>query len=110
MTDKNLISEPFNYAKMIDYQEGAIVSRTIIEKDTGTVTLFAFDAGQKLSTHSTPYEGLVQIVEGTGVIIINGKKFILDAPSSIIMPADKPHSVEAEERFKMVLIMIKAKN
>ncbi len=110
MTEKDFVSQPFNYSDSIDYQKESIVSRTIIEKDTGTVTLFAFDAGQNLSTHSAPYDALVQIVAGTGIIVIDSKRFTLKAPGSIIMPAEVPHSVVAEEKFKMVLTMIKNKD
>ncbi|MGM0441979.1 MAG: cupin domain-containing protein, partial [Elusimicrobiota bacterium] len=100
---------PFKYSDMVHYQEGSIVSRTIIEKGTGSVTLFAFDAGEKLSTHSAPYDALVQIIEGTGQITIDNKKFVLEAPQAIVMPADIPHSVSAKKKFKMVLTMIKEK-
>jgi quercetin dioxygenase-like cupin family protein len=73
------------------------------------VTIFAFDKGQKLSTHSAPYDALVQIVEGRGLIVIEDKEFPLEAPQAIIMPADKPHAVHAPTRFKMILTMIRTK-
>ncbi len=106
--DPKLISQSFDYSELVTYQEGSIVSRTIINKPVGTVTVFAFDAGQKLSTHSAPYDALLQVVDGSGLITIEGKEFTLDAPMAIIMPADKPHAVDAPQRFKMVLTMIRA--
>ena len=91
------------------YQDGSIVSRTIIDRKAGTVTLFAFDAGQKLSEHTTPYDALVHIVEGEAVITIGGTPQTITAGSMVIMPADVPHAVAAEKRFKMVLTMIREK-
>ena len=107
--DPKLISTPLDYAKLIDYQEGAVVSRAIIDKEVGTVTLFAFDKGQKLSTHSAPFDALLQVVEGKGLVIIDKKEFPLAAPAAIIMPADIPHGVRAPEKFKMLLTMIREK-
>ncbi len=106
--DPKLISHPFDYSELVTYQEGSVVSRTIINKKVGTVTVFAFDEGQKLSTHSAPFDALLQVVDGTGLITIEGEKFEMRAPAAIIMPADKPHAVDAPQRFKMVLTMIKA--
>lgn len=108
-TDQKLISKVFTYEDLVQYQDGAVVSRTIIDKDEGTVTVFAFDEGQRLSTHSAPYDALVQIVDGTGIIVIEEERFELPAPAAIIMPADKPHSVAGAGRFKMVLTMIRVK-
>jgi quercetin dioxygenase-like cupin family protein len=109
MSENKLIAKIFNYEELIAYQEGSIVSRIIIDKDIGTVTVFAFAEGQKLSTHSAPYDALLQVVDGTGTFIINDKEFILNAPAAIIMPANEPHSVHSDESFKMVLTMIKEK-
>lgn len=106
---ENLIATPFSYADLVAYQEGAVVSRTIIKKPEGTVTVFAFDAGQRLSTHSAPFDALVEIVDGKGVITIEEVEHELKTGQQIIMPANKPHAVDAPERFKMVLVMIKAK-
>lgn len=106
---ENLIATPFSYADLVVYQEGAVVSRTIIKKPEGTVTIFAFDAGQRLSTHSAPFDALVEIVDGKGVITIEEVEHKLKTGQQIIMPANKPHAVDAPERFKMVLIMVKAK-
>jgi quercetin dioxygenase-like cupin family protein len=107
--DPKLLAAPLDLAGLVDYQEGSIVSRAVIDKDIGTVTVFAFDKGQKLSTHSAPYDALVQVVEGRGLIVIEDKEFPLEAPQAIIMPADKPHAVHAPARFKMILTMIRAK-
>lgn len=108
-TDQKLLSKVFTYEDVVQYQEGSIVSRTIIDKDEGTVTVFAFDEGQRLSTHSAPFDAIVQIVDGTGIITIEEETFDIPAPGVIIMPADKPHSVAGNGRFKMVLSMIRIK-
>ena len=105
----NLIATPFRYADLVTYQEGSVVSRTIIKKAEGTVTVFAFDAGQRLSTHSAPFDAMVEIVDGKGVITIDGVEHELETGQQIIMPATVPHAVDARENFKMVLVMIKAK-
>jgi quercetin dioxygenase-like cupin family protein len=107
--DVRLVGMPFSYADSVAYQEGAVVSRTIINKPAGTVTVFAFDKGERLSTHSAPFDALIQVVEGSGLVTIEDREHTVRAGESIIMPADKPHSVIAAERFKMVLIMIKSK-
>jgi quercetin dioxygenase-like cupin family protein len=105
---ERLVARPFSYAELVDYQEGSIVSRTIIDKPVGTITVFAFDKGQNLSEHTAPYDALVEVIEGTGSITIDGTAYEVRTGQQIIMPADKPHAVEARERFKMVLIMIRA--
>jgi quercetin dioxygenase-like cupin family protein len=107
--DERLLAAPLDLAKLVDYQEGSIVSRAVIDKEVGTVTIFAFDKGQKLSTHSAPFDALVQILEGQGLVVIEGREFPLAAPAAIIMPAGKPHGVQAPEKFKMLLTMVKAK-
>jgi len=106
--DEGLVARPFSYAELVDYQEGSIVSRAIIDKPVGTITVFAFDRGQKLSEHTAPYDALVEVIEGTGTITIEGGDYQVRTGQQIIMPADKPHAVEARERFKMVLVMIRA--
>ncbi|MBD3314569.1 MAG: cupin domain-containing protein [Chitinivibrionales bacterium] len=108
-TDKKLISTPFDYADLVAYQEGSVVSRTIIDKQEGSITVFAFDEGQRLSTHSTPYDALLQVVDGSGIITIENKEYEVAAPQAIIMPADKPHAVDARKRFKIVLVMVRAR-
>jgi len=95
-------------ANCIDYQEGSVVSRTIIKKDTGTVTVFAFDKDQGLSEHTAPFDALVHIVEGKAEITISGESQVAAAGEMIIMPANQPHAVKATEKFKMLLVMIRS--
>ncbi|MDI9623313.1 MAG: cupin domain-containing protein [Methanothermobacter sp.] len=94
--------------ELVDYQEGAVVSREIIRRDTGTVTVFAFDKGQGLSEHTAPFDAIVQIIDGKAEITISGKKHVLEAGEMIIMPANEPHALYAKEPYKMVLTMIKS--
>lgn len=94
--------------ELVKYQDGAVVSRTVIDKQAGTVTLFAFDAGQGLSEHAAPYDALVQVLDGEVTISIAGKPYDLHAGEMIIMPANQPHAVRAVKRFKMVLTMIRS--
>ena len=98
----------YKMIELLDYQQDSIVSRMLINKDTGSVTLFAFDKGQKLSEHTAPFDALVQILDGEAEIIISGTKFILKQDDMIIMPANKPHAVNAVKKFKMMLTMIKS--
>lgn len=107
--DPGLIAKPFNYADLVNYNPGAVVSRTIIDSSEGTVTVFAFDKGQRLSTHSAPFDALVEIIDGYGTITIEGNVNRVENGQQIIMPANKPHAVDAPVQFKMVLIMIRAK-
>ena len=93
----------------IDYRDGSIVSRQIINKRAGTVTLFAFDKEQGLSEHTAPFDALVYLIEGEAQISISGKRHRLEAGEMIIMPANKPHALKAIKRFKMLLVMVKAK-
>ncbi|MDZ7859770.1 MAG: cupin domain-containing protein [Candidatus Krumholzibacteriota bacterium] len=97
----------FKLAELAGYQQGSVVSRTLIDKKVGTVTFFSFDEGQGLSEHSTPFDALVNVVDGEAEITISGKQYYLKAGESIIMPANKPHSLNAAKQFKMVLVMIK---
>ena len=96
-------------AALADYQEESVVSRTVIDKKIGTVTVFAFDAGEGLSEHTAPFDALVHVIDGTAQITISGETIEVGAGEMIIMPAGKPHSLRAAERFKMVLIMIREK-
>jgi quercetin dioxygenase-like cupin family protein len=84
------------------------VSKTIVDKAVGTITLFAFDAGQQLSEHTAPYDAVVQVVDGRGRMVIDGQDVVAGPGELVIMPANVPHSVSADERFKMLLIMIRA--
>lgn len=92
---------------LIGYAPDSIVSKTILDKQVGTVTLFAFDKGQKLSEHTSPYDAIVQVTEGRATVVIGGQPRGVSAGEIIIMPANTPHAVEADERFKMLLIMIR---
>ncbi|ADT83628.1 cupin domain-containing protein [Thermococcus barophilus] len=92
---------------MVEYQEGAVVSRTIIDKKTGTVTVFAFDKDQGLSEHTAPFDALVYILEGKAEVVISGKSYYLEEGDMIVMPANEPHALKAVDKFKMFLVMIK---
>ncbi|MCL2687127.1 MAG: cupin domain-containing protein [Methanobrevibacter sp.] len=104
----DLIGKPININSLAEYQEGSVVSTEIIKKEVGTVTIFAFDKGQGLSEHSAPFDALVQIVDGVGEITIDGNKNIVKKGEFIIMPANIPHALFANEPFKMMLIMIRS--
>ena len=106
---KDLTGKPFDVSAMLDYQDGAVVSREILKKSSGTVTLFAFDQGQGLSEHTAPFDALVQLVDGSAEITISGKSNRLKKGEMIIMPANEPHALKAVKKFKMILVMIKAK-
>ena len=93
---------------LVTYQEGSVVSKEIIKKPTGTVTLFAFDKGQGLSEHTAPFDALVYIIDGEAEIIISGEPHRLKEGEMIIMPGGKPHAVKAIEKFKMMLVMIRS--
>ena len=95
-------------AESASYQQGSIVSRQIISRKTGTVTLFAFDQGQELSEHTAPYDAMVYVLDGEAHIRIAGRPFVLQPGDMINMPANQPHAVKAEQRFKMLLIMIRS--
>lgn len=100
-------SEAFSFTETIAYQKDGIVSKKIIQKEKGNITLFAFDAGQKLSEHTAPFDALVQVLEGNAEIVINGVTNKLSAGLSIVMPANIPHAVNAQEKFIMLLTMIR---
>lgn len=105
---KSLKNKVLTLVDLLDYQDDAVVSRTIIDKKIGTVTLFAFDKGQGLSEHTAPYDALVFIVDGKVKVTISGKVHNLKQGEMIIMPANKPHALRATEKFKMVLVMVRA--
>jgi len=102
------IAKVYSLKKMVEYSDGSTVSKIITRNNKGNLTLFAFDKGQNLSEHSAPFDAIVQVLEGTGKIIIDKKEHIVNEGELIIMPANVPHAVEAEQKFKMLLIMIKA--
>ncbi|MDO8670039.1 MAG: cupin domain-containing protein [Dehalococcoidia bacterium] len=95
-------------AGLVAYQTGSIVSKTVVEAKTGTVTLFAFDEGQGLSEHTAPFDALVQVVDGEAEVTIAGQPLKVRAGEMVLMPANKPHALKALKRFKMVLTMIRS--
>jgi len=103
------VGEALDLAGLVEYGEGAVVSRTLIQAGVGTVTVFAFDAGQGLSEHSTPYDALVQVLDGRAEVTIGGQTVSVSAGESVLMPADVSHSLHAPERYKMLLTMIREK-
>ncbi|MFP4164787.1 MAG: cupin domain-containing protein [Chitinispirillaceae bacterium] len=107
-TDQSLVGHSFSYADLVNYQDGAVVSRTVIDYDAGTVTVFAFDEHQSLSEHTAPFDALVEVIDGEANITIKGAEHVVKTGEQIIMPASVPHAVFAPKRFKMVLVMIRA--
>lgn len=97
-----------DFASMIEYQDETVASKTIIKKETGTVTLFSFDAGQGLSEHTAPFDALVHVLDGSVEITISGTPYRLGSGEMVIMPQGEPHSLQALEKFKMVLTMIRS--
>jgi quercetin dioxygenase-like cupin family protein len=93
---------------LVSYQGGAIVSRIVVKRDAGTVTLFAFDAGQELSEHTAPYDALVQVMDGEAAITVAGRPYRVGTGEMILMPAHQPHALKAVSRFKMLLTMIRS--
>jgi len=106
-TDPELLGKPFAYRNLVQVQSGSVVSRTIINKKSGTVSVFAFDKGESLSEHTAPFDALVEIIEGKATITIEGKNQTVEQGQQIILPANKPHALSAPEPFKMVLVMIR---
>ena len=106
--DEKLLGKVSRPIDMVEYQEGSVVSRTIVDQEKGTVTLFAFGEGQGLSEHTAPFSALVYIMDGSAKVMINGKPFELGAGDAIVLPANQPHALKAISRFKMMLTMIRA--
>lgn len=104
----DLLAKVSRLTELISYQDGSVVSRTLIDKTAGTITLFAFDKGQGLSEHTAPYDALVYILDGEADITISGKALHLKDGEMTIMPANEPHALNALSRFKMLLVMIRA--
>jgi len=102
-------SRKYHLKESVDYADGSVVSKIITKNDAGNVTLFAFDQGQYLSEHTAPFDALLQIIDGKAEIRIDGTGQLLVEGDIIIMPANIPHAVEATERFKMLLTMLKSK-
>ena len=101
-------SAMFSFSSSVDYADGAIVSKTVLKKESGNISVFAFDKGEALSEHTASFDALIQVVDGKGEIVIDGKSFFVETDQCIILPANIPHAVKAIERFKMVLTMIKS--
>ena len=104
----DLLGQVAKLVDLVNYQEGSVVSRTIIDKNTGTLTLFAFDKGQGLSEHTAPFDALVHVIDGEAEVTISGTPTNLRSGEMIIMPASQPHALRATKRFKMMLVMIKS--
>ena len=101
-------SKVFAFNNSIEYSEGGIVSKTVLKKQTGNISLFSFDKGEALSEHTAPFDAVIQVVDGKGEITIGGTPYFVETGETIIMPANISHSVKAVERFKMVLTMIRS--
>ncbi len=104
---ENLVASPFKLNETISYQDGSVVSREILRKKTGTVTVFAFDKDQGLSEHTAPFDATILCLDGELEATIDGTPMKVLEGEMLIMPADKPHSIKAIEKFKMLLIMIR---
>ena len=102
------LPHPAKLADMIEYQKGSVVSRTVVDKKAGTVTLFAFDKDEGLSEHTAPYEALIYIAEGEVEVKIAAKSFILETGDMIMLPANKPHALRGIQKFKMLLVMVRS--
>lgn len=100
-------AQKFSFNDSVAYADNAVVSKILLRNDKGNVTLFSFDQGEFLSEHTAPFDAIVQILDGTAEVVIDGKPNLLQTGESIIMPAGIPHALHAVERFKMLLIMIK---
>jgi len=100
--------EVVGLAELVNYQEGAVVSRTLLNRGTGTVTLFSFDEGQGLSEHTAPFDALAHLLEGKAEIVVSGKPLLTNAGEAVLMPANQPHSLKALTKFKMLLTMIRS--
>ena len=106
MDTNNLAGRTLRLVDLVVYQDDSVVSRTVLDKKTGTVTVFAFDQGQGLSEHTTPFDALIYVLDGKADVTISGKGHHLRDGDVLIMPANEPHTVQAVERFKMVLVMV----
>jgi quercetin dioxygenase-like cupin family protein len=106
-SDKKFNTKMAKLTDLVDYQEGAVVRREIMDKNSGSVTVFAFDEGQGLSEHTVPFDAMVYLLDGEAEITISGGTLRLKQGEMVVMPANQPHSLKAAKRFKMVLTMIK---
>lgn len=101
-------AEALPLSGLVNYQEGSVVSRVILKRDKGNVTVFAFDEGQGLSEHTSPFDALVQVIEGDAEVTVAGKPIAVKPAHVVLLPAEKPHAVKAITRFKMTLTMIRS--
>ena len=108
MGDSNLAANPTVLTDLVEYQEATVVSRVLVKKDTGTVTLFAFDQGEGLSEHTAPFEALLLASDGEAEVTISGEPYLVKAGEVLLLPANEPHALEAVTRFKMLLAMIRS--
>ena len=106
-TIEKLKGVPFNLEQNVNYADGSVVSQTLLKKDIGNITLFAFDAGQGLSEHTAPFDAVVYILDGKAEITIGGKPSTVGSGEMLIMPANVSHALHAQEKFKMLLVMIR---
>jgi len=106
--NEELLGNAVNLEGLVGYSDGSVISRTVIDKKVGTITLFSFDAGQGLSEHTAPFDAFVQILDGAAEITVGGKAHAVSKGEMIILPAGISHSLKAKERFKMLLVMIRA--
>jgi quercetin dioxygenase-like cupin family protein len=102
------VAQPVRLIDLVDYQNGAVVSRAIIDKKSGTVSLFAFDEGQGLSEHTAPFDALVCLLDGEAEVVVSGKNLRLKEGEMVIIPANQPHALKAVKKFKMILTMIRS--
>ncbi len=107
MSKDDIKGKPISLAEHVAYSDGAVVSKTLLQKKTGTLTLFAFDAGEGVSTHTAPGDAMVHVLDGEAVVNIDGKEMTAGAGQVVVMPANVPHSVTAVQRFKMLLTVVK---
>lgn len=105
--DHELAGEVFQLADLLDYQQAAVVSRTLLDTDGGTVTAFAFDEGERLTEHSAPHDAVLQVLDGTAEVTVAGETYEVRAGESVLLPADVSHAVDAATRFKMLLTMVR---
>lgn len=104
---RELAGEPFHPDTLIQIQEGAVVSRTLVDRESATLTVFAFDQGQRLSEHTAPHDALLQVIDGTAEVTIDGESMTVNEEEAVVLPADVPHAVTAATAFKMILTMIR---
>ncbi|MFB6163452.1 MAG: cupin domain-containing protein [Halococcoides sp.] len=107
MADSDIVGEVLDIDELIAYQDGAVVSRTIVDREAATLTVFAFDEDERLSEHTAPHEALVQVLDGTATITIDGESHTVEDGEGILMPADVPHAVDAPERMKLLITMVR---